>query len=127
MTLVGDLDRREGRVEHFPAPPVAPIEPDRVTTVQLMHRRRERTVLERREQVVVRRHQAEAVATERSRDRQLSDDLHSCVVVAVVAEDVLLGVGARGDVEQAGVCRTRHRLIVAIEVKRVCDARAPTW
>src|SRR5262249_44724553 len=58
------------------------------------------------EEVIVRRHQAEGVALEELRARELGDQLHAGVVVTCLAEDVLLVDRPSGDVEKAGVLGT---------------------
>jgi hypothetical protein len=108
MSFGHDFDGSVGRVEDVTTSAVPPIEAPRVTPVQPVDRRSEHLFLERAEQVIVRRHEAEAVAAHELLCRELREDLDACVVVAVATEDVFFSDRASGDVEQAGVLGT-HR------------------
>jgi hypothetical protein len=75
--------------------------------------------------VVVRRHQAEGMADDQPVAAELADQLHACEVVAVVAEDVLLGDRSRRDVEDARVIWP-HRSSVPAAALRVCAVSVET-
>jgi hypothetical protein len=84
---------------------MAPVESAGVAAVEPVDSVAELLVVEPREQVVVRRHEAKAKACEEVRRRELRQDLNARVVVAVVAEDVLFCDRSRCDVVVAGVRR----------------------
>ena len=120
VRLVYDLDGSVWRVEDVSASPMPTVETTRVTSIQPVDRDFQHLVFEPADQVVMRWHEAEAVADEVSLGRKLRKKLHARVVVAGVAKDVLFGNRARGNVEQACVCRT-HRVSVPVMAARVCN------
>jgi len=105
VPVAGFLDwrRSERRVKHLAPPRVAAIEPARVASIQAVNGGRQTIFFETAEKVIVGGHQDKAVAAKEARGHKLSDGLNACDVVAIVAEDVLLRVGTRSDVIDAGV------------------------
>src|SRR5438067_6005867 len=98
---------------------MTPIESTGVATVEAMDRSAQHVIAKPREEVVVRRHQTEAVAVEEVRSRELRHDVDGRVEVAVIFEDVLLGDRAGRDVEETGV-RGTHRTSVPDNVTTHC-------
>ena len=105
MTFSNHLDGAVRRIEDMPAPAVSAVEAAGVAPVQAPDRRRQPVRFERSDQVIVRRHETEAVADEKSLGDQFGDDLDAVVIVAVVSENVLLGDRPSRDVERACVRR----------------------
>jgi hypothetical protein len=99
------LGRGVRRIEHMPVPAVTAVEAARVAPVQTTDGRCEHVAIERRDQVVMRRHETETVARQEALGDKLGDDLDAVVIVAVVAEDVFLRDRAGGDVERSCVRR----------------------
>ena len=91
MYVVLDLDSPERRVEDLASPAVSPVEPTRVAPIQAVDRVTQSALAECPKEVVVRRHDAELVQLPEvvpHESRELVDDRD---VVAVVAENPLLG------------------------------------
>jgi hypothetical protein len=88
------------------SPRVAAIEASRVALVQTLNRGCDPVLLEAREQVVIRRHEAKAVADEEAFTRERGEDLDGRDVVGAGPEDVLFRYRTARNMEHTGVLGT---------------------
>ena len=130
MDVVLHLDCAERRVEDLTAAAMPTVEAARVASVQAVDGIAQTALSERAEQVVVRGHDAELVQFREIISHEPTELVDERDVVAVVAEDSLLGRGARGDVEGAGVLRSfavAHRTTMrCCAPRRQCPCREVT-
>ena len=106
MRLAGHLDGHIWGVEDMSAASVTSVEVAGIAAIQSSHCCLEHLFAKGRHEVVVRRHEAEAMTHHELFRHELRNDPYTRAVVPVVAEDVLLGDRASGDVEGSGVTRT---------------------